>query len=94
MTKKQFTKAISKGKFGVWTKAAKIALEQKRIDLFVQHWLDQDSSAGSTKWVQKTLEGELYEALQTFKVVEKGICIKRCDDFPECEPCGSHFKNM
>lgn len=95
MTKKEFTQIIAQGKFGVWrTTAAKYALEKDEIDLYVDHWLEQDADPSSRNMVVRMLEGKLYEALQTFKVDEKGICIKRCDKFPECEPCGSHFKNM
>lgn len=94
MTKKEFTQKIAQGKFGVWTPAAKYALEKDEIDLYLGHWLEQDADSGSRPMVVRMLEGELYEALQTFKVDEEGICIKHCDKFPECEPCGSHFKNM
>jgi hypothetical protein len=92
MTKKEFTQIIAEGKFGVWTPAAKYALQEDQIDLFIEHWLEQDADPGSRPMVVRMLEGELYEALQTFKKDEKGICIKRCDKFPDCEPCGSHFE--
>lgn len=94
MTKKEFTQKIAQGKFGLWAQAAKYALENDEIELFIEHWLEQDADPGSRPMVVRMLEGELYEALQTFKVDEKGICIKRCDKFPECEPCGSHFEKM
>ncbi len=96
MTKREFTQRIAEAKkgFGVWTLGAKFALEQNEIDLYVEHWLEQGADPGSRPMVVRMLEGELYDTLQTFKKDEQGICIKRCDKFPDCEPCGSHFENM
>lgn len=59
MTNRNFTEKIAAAQIGIWSDAAKIALETNDVDLFVQHWVEQYLDEGSRPAVERTLGKEL-----------------------------------
>ena len=70
-TKEQFVEIIATAehsfRFGLWRDMAKSALKDNKVDLYVEHWLEQDDDPGSRPMVQKMLTNGLYEVLQSFR---------------------------
>lgn len=66
MTKKEFTEEIAKGGYGVWTFAAKYAIEKGDYDTYINEWLEQNNDEGSRPTVQKMLGEKLYVVLCSF----------------------------
>ena len=67
MTKETFTKKCAESKeLGLWQETAKIAIQTNRVDLYIQHWIDQYLDKGSRHSVKNTLTPELLEALKLF----------------------------
>ena len=68
MTRKEFVETISKADgFGIWKPDAQLALDTDRIDLYVEHCLEQDDDSGSRPNVKKMLGDGLYRELQSFR---------------------------
>lgn len=67
MTKKQFTeKCAESPELGLWQETAKIAIKTDRIDLYIQHWIDQYMDKGSRHSVEQMLPKELLSELKLF----------------------------
>lgn len=58
MTNKEFTEQIAAAQMGIWTGAAKLALQFDDVDLFVQHWVEQYLDEGSRPAVERMLNEE------------------------------------
>ena len=68
MTNKEFTEQIAAEQMGIWTGAAKLALQFDDVDLFVQHWVEQYLDEGSRPAVERMLNEEQTDFIkQTIK---------------------------
>jgi len=67
MTKQTFTeKCAESPELGLWQETAKIAIKTNRIDLYIQHWIDQYMDKGSRHSVESMLPKELLSELKLF----------------------------
>lgn len=72
MTNKEFTEQIAAAQMGIWTGAAKIALQFDDVDLFVQHWVEQYLDEGSRPAVERMLNEEQTDFIkQTIKGINE-----------------------
>ena len=67
MTKQTFTEKCSEStELGLWQLTAKTAIKMDRVDLYIQHWIDQYMDKGSRHSVESTLSKELLSELKLF----------------------------
>jgi len=67
MTKQTFTeKCAESPELGLWQETARIAIKTDRIDLYIQHWIDQYMDKGSRHSVESMLPEELLAELKLF----------------------------
>ena len=67
MTKQTFTeKCAESTELGLWQLTAKTAIKMERVDLYIQHWIDQYMDKGSRHSVESMLSEELLAELKLF----------------------------
>jgi hypothetical protein len=67
MTKQTFTEKCSEStELGLWQLTAKTAIKMDRVDLYIQHWIDQYMDKGSRHSVESMLSKELLSELKLF----------------------------
>lgn len=67
MTKREFTRQIAEGDYGIMTFAARYADVLQEYDAFIQELIDQDDDPNSREGLKKCLGETMYNELQKLR---------------------------